>query len=469
MTLQESSFNSKASTRFYSQDSSQLKEQLHNFFDQAELSASPFRVKAIIAPHAGYSYSGLSAAKAYKQLVPQKSQVKRVVLFGPSHKHPFNGVALPSAVRWVTPIGGVDIDAQNSASLVEEHDFLSINDKAHEDEYSLDVQLPFLQTVLDEFVLLPFSVGNVSSSDLSKLIAPFWDDENTIVVISTDLSHFLDDSKARVKDEYTAQLINSFRSTGIDASAACGFRGLSGLLNFANNKNVVIEQTDLCNSSDTIGSKDKVVGYGSWVLRQRKLNDDELIIREFGSILLNTASEVIKRYLKTGRVATVSVKKSPEKLQPKRATFVTIEQDGRLRGCIGSLSAQRPLVSDVMYNACAAAFNDKRFEPLKESDLANLMISISLLSPLTRIEFSNEADLVNLLEPHKDGLLIQDSLHRKDANYRAVFLPQVWNSIPEPEQFLQHLKAKAGMKRDYWSSDVIAWKFSVVKTSSFFK
>jgi len=428
MTLQESSFNSKASTRFYSQDSSQLKEQLHNFFDQAELSASPFRVKAIIAPHAGYSYSGLSAAKAYKQLVPQKSQVKRVVLFGPSHKHPFNGVALPSAVRWVTPIGGVDIDAQNSASLVEEHDFLSINDKAHEDEYSLDVQLPFLQTVLDEFVLLPFSVGNVSSSDLSKLIAPFWDDENTIVVISTDLSHFLDDSKARVKDEYTAQLINSFRSTGIDASAACGFRGLSGLLNFANNKNVVIEQTDLCNSSDTIGSKDKVVGYGSWVLR-----------------------------------------KSPEKLQPKRATFVTIEQDGRLRGCIGSLSAQRPLVSDVMYNACAAAFNDKRFEPLKESDLANLMISISLLSPLTRIEFSNEADLVNLLEPHKDGLLIQDSLHRKDANYRAVFLPQVWNSIPEPEQFLQHLKAKAGMKRDYWSSDVIAWKFSVVKTSSFFK
>jgi len=97
------------------------------------------------------------------------------------------------------------------------------------------------------------------------------------------------------------------------------------------------------------------------------------------------------------------------------------------------------------------------------------MISISLLSPLTRIEFSNEADLVNLLEPHKDGLLIQDSLHRKDANYRAVFLPQVWNSIPEPEQFLQHLKAKAGMKRDYWSSDVIAWKFSVVKTSSFFK
>jgi len=221
----------------------------------------------------------------------------------------------------------------------------------------------------------------------------------------------------------------------------------------------------LCNSSDAIGGKDQVVGYGSWIFRQKKLTKDELIIREFGGKLLNTAAAAIKRKIATGVVPNVTLDNCPEPLQTARATFITLEQDGKLRGCIGSMVGYRALVSDVVHNACAAS-EDSRFKNLKKSELEGIMLSISLLSPLQRMTFENEQQLIDQLTPYEDGVLIQDSVLRKDSKFRSVFLPQVWDAYSNPKDFLQQLKVKAGLAPDYWGDEMVAWKYSVVKTSA---
>jgi len=201
----QKNYKAQASVRFYPQKKDELERTIHKLIAEAgqlstanSVSKSP--VKAIISPHAAYVYSGLCAAQAYKELEPQKDQIKRVVLFGPSHRHGFQGVASPSYDTWSTPLGDVPIGVNKLRQLVDEYKCLSINNDAHENEYSLDVQVPLLQTVLGEFELLPFSIGRVPFNEVSKLIDHFWDDSSTLIVISTDLSHFLSDAAARVKD-----------------------------------------------------------------------------------------------------------------------------------------------------------------------------------------------------------------------------------------------------------------------------
>jgi len=172
------------------------------------------------------------------------------------------------------------------------------------------------------------------------------------------------------------------------------------------------------------------------------------------NILLDTAWKSIRHGLQRGTPLTVQAADFAAPLSEPGASFVTLHRQDELRGCIGSLQAFRPLVSDVAENAFAAAFRDPRFTPLRDQELADLTLEISVLSAPQIMRFSSEQDLLQQLQPQRDGLILQDGSHR------GTFLPSVWDALPEPGRFLQHLKLKAGLAPDHWSQDIQVWRYS---------
>lgn len=231
---------------------------------QSGTSAPP--PKAIIAPHAGYVFSGSTAAQAYAELAPIREQVRRVVLLGPTHRVAVNGLATTSADYWRTPLGAVRIDPIVK-DLPERFPQLSINDLAHAREHSLEVHLPFLIKLLPDFVLLPFAVGRASTHDVSALLDALWGGPETLILISSDLSHFLSYDAARKLDTETAAAIEALDASRIGNDQACGRVPLYGLIASARTHGLAVDRLALCNSGDTAGEKDRVVGYGSWALR----------------------------------------------------------------------------------------------------------------------------------------------------------------------------------------------------------
>lgn len=221
--------------------------------------------KAIIVPHAGYIYSGSVAATAYKTLAPVSEYIKRVVLLGPSHRVCFRGVAYCSADYYQTPLGQITID-HASIDVIKSLSQISELDKAHQEEHSLEVQLPFLQTVLGEFSLIPLVVGDAKPEEVAEIIDTLWGKEETLIVISTDLSHFLNYQQAIAVDTATNQAIEEYRYNDISYENACGRIALQAMLKTAQHRQLNITTLDLRNSGDTAGTKDRVVGYGAWVI-----------------------------------------------------------------------------------------------------------------------------------------------------------------------------------------------------------
>ena len=248
---------------FYSANSSELAAQVFDFMDSDEIiNIVP---KALIVPHAGYVYSGSTAGKGYalaKKLIPV---VNKIVLIGPCHRVWIEGLAIPNCQYFETPLGRITID---STSLLELAKFpqVVISNQAHEQEHSLEVQLPFLQSIFSQFELIPMVVGDISTEALVKVLEFLWGGEETLIVISSDLSHFLDYDTAVAIDNKTSQAIENFDSESISSEMACGCSGIKALLQVANNKNLQVKTIHQCNSGDTAGSKDRVVGYGSYAI-----------------------------------------------------------------------------------------------------------------------------------------------------------------------------------------------------------
>lgn len=247
---------------FYPADSSDLKHDIHHYLDQA--SQPKVTPKAIVVPHAGYIYSGPVAASAYRHLIPIKHKIKRVVLLGPSHRVAFKGLALPESDTFNTPLGDIAIDQtliQKLAGLPQ----VIVSDRAHQDEHSLEVQLPFLQEVLDDFTLLPLVVGDAEQDEVAEVINALWGDEHTLIVISTDLSHYHQYHHAKQQDRATSDAIENLKPELIGYEDACGRNGLKGMITVAQQKHLTADIIDLRNSGDTAGTKDRVVGYGAYV------------------------------------------------------------------------------------------------------------------------------------------------------------------------------------------------------------
>jgi len=255
--------------RFYPRNPQELAETVHRFTAGCVASPEPDSTlplpKALIVPHAGYVYSGSVAGHAFALLHPLRSSIRRVVLLGPSHYVPFVGIGLTSAAAFETPLGSIPIDGEINAELLR-YPFVHQQDEAHVPEHSLEVQLPFLQQTLKNFTLIPLIYGRVSPEEIAEVLRHVWGGEETLIVVSSDLSHFLDDTSCRRLDTETAQIIERLETDKLNSERACGAKGIQGLMILAREKGLKLRTLELKNSAAASGDVDRVVGYGGFYL-----------------------------------------------------------------------------------------------------------------------------------------------------------------------------------------------------------
>ncbi len=245
---------------FYPRDSSELRAVVRQLL--VENPAQETTAKALIVPHAGYVYSGPIAARAYNAIRAAAGAVRRVVLLGPAHRVALHGLALPTVGYFHTPLGDVTLDPEADA-LLEGLPQVGYSDHAHQLEHSLEVHLPFLQTVLTAFTLVPLVVGWAQPDEVAEVLEMLWGGKETLVIVSSDLSHYHPSDTARRLDTATAQRIENLQIP-IDEQQACGAIPINGLLTLARVRRLRVQRLDLRNSSDTAGTPERVVGYGSW-------------------------------------------------------------------------------------------------------------------------------------------------------------------------------------------------------------
>ncbi len=249
---------------FYPADPRRLEAEVRGFLAAAAAPAGA-PPKALVAPHAGYVYSGPVAGNAFRQLAPWREAIDRVVLLGPSHFVPFMGLALPAAAAFATPLGDVPVAAAAADRLAGLPQVV-VADAPHGREHSLEVELPFLQVALERFELVPLAVGDASPDEVAAVLDRLWGGAETLIVVSTDLSHYRDYATAAALDRATADAVVALDVDGIAVGAACGRNPLRGLLQAARQRGLVVSELDLRSSGDTAGGRDRVVGYGAFAL-----------------------------------------------------------------------------------------------------------------------------------------------------------------------------------------------------------
>lgn len=416
-----------------------------------EVSGPP---RALIAPHAGYRYSGAAAGAAYRTLAGREGRVDRVVLVGPAHRVAVDGtgVGASTARAWRTPVGEVPVDVDTTRDLVA--DGLAVAaDTAHAPEHSLEVHLPFLLEVLGPVPVVPLVVGACPPGAVAAVLDATWGDATTLVVVSSDLSHYMPDAEARARDERTRRAIIEGRAGDLGPRDACGCVPISGLMIAAHRHGVVPHTVAMATSADASGDTSRVVGYGSFSFAPpRPLDDAErdwLLVRARAAVAHETGG---------AGVDPLADRDVAERLSVQGASFVTIEIGGALAGCIGSLEPTRPLWQDVARNARGAAFADPRFPPLTEADLAGTSLKVSVLSPLEPLAPGRD-DLITAIRPGIDGVLIEG------GGRRATFLPTVWDRLPQADRFVAALADKAGLPGGVWPADLKAWRYTTEEFS----
>ena len=443
---------------FYPGDAAALSKAVDRLLAAAPEHYIP-RLKALVCPHAGYEYSGQTAAIGYKLLAGR--DVQTVVVMGPSHYALFQGACIPNADAYKTPLGLVPISgkAKGLASvapfvlepqcMVQRPGWWRQAPKPAPDpgqdtpetwEHSVEVHVPFLQKVLKNFQIVPVVIGEADPAQVAKVLAERIDDK-TIVVASSDLSHYHTYQAAKDLDDRCVKAICDIDIDAMATQEACGKLPILALLHLARQKGWKAQMLDYRNSGDVTGEKDRVVGYTAVAFYEpvpEKLSAAE---RKF---LLDLARKTLVSVTAGGSVPEMAEKDVSPKLAEKQACFVTLTKDGTLRGCIGHLTAMEPLHQAVAENARNAALRDPRFLPVKPDEVDKIKIEVSVLTEPQPLAFSSPEDLLNKLHPNEDGVL----LHIGPRT--ATFLPQVWAQIPDKVSFLEHLSQKAGCEASDW-------------------
>jgi AmmeMemoRadiSam system protein B/AmmeMemoRadiSam system protein A len=432
-----------AAGKFYTNNKDDLLAQL-DFFKANNTYDYDYKTRAIIVPHAGYMYSG---QLAYNGFYYFNKNVKNIFVIAPPHYVAVKNIALSVYEKWSTPLGEISVNQDINQELVEKFN-CEFEDDAFVDEHSIEVQLPFIQTFLPHTKIVPLLVGH-SWEKLVEIISYYWGNPDNGFVISSDLSHFYDDIQAKKIDKVTAEMIESKNMEKFNSDQACGAIGIRALVEFAKNKNYSFIRIGMLNSGDVTGDNSRVVGYGSWLLYEGSKN--EFIKKYFSNFILETCKKSI---LSGFHEELPQCNKIPAVFNQQGASFVTLEKNGDLRGCIGSIIAQRSLIEDLIKNAQNSAFSDPRFQPLKKDEFKDLSIDVSLLSEPEKLNFENEQELLVQIKPFIDGLIIKDRI------YQAVYLPSVWEQLPDKVMFLNSLKMKAGLPSNYFSSTFEAYKFN---------
>ena len=448
---------------FYPEKAEELTNLLNSFKLEEKIN---YKSKAVIVPHAGMYYSGHAAMAGFQHLELSEN----IFIIAPSHHDNFNNIALPEYTYFDTPLGSLEVNNRRIKEISEKFPCL-ISNEVFDNEHSVEVQLPFIQNLnspqimsAKDFVkefkkighkvrIIPILVGNCDYRLISDLISTYWEDSSFI--ISSDLSHYYSQNECRQIDTYTATIIETGKLEYFQPQQACGLVGIMGLIDFANNNDKTLIRAMMYNSGDINKETDKVVGYGSWFLYEGTRND--YIDKYYSEYITQAAKSAILGALKDEEY---SPKDIPPVMTQYGASFVTLKLNGQLRGCIGSIYPTKPMILDIIDNAKNAAFNDPRFEPISERELPYMEITVSILSSLERIPFKDERDLHCKIYPY--GIIISE------RNNRAVYLPEVWEQLPNREVFLNSLKEKAGLHPDYFSKTLEAYKFTTTGITAHF-
>jgi AmmeMemoRadiSam system protein B/AmmeMemoRadiSam system protein A len=417
-------------------------------------------LKALIIPHAGYIYSGLTAV--HISLVLEEDQFKKVIVMGPDHRIGFQGGAISDASAYETPLGRIPINKDAVRLCKNKYIFqiIPISDRL---EHSVEVILPYLQYFLKKFEIVPVVFGQ--GRDLAEKAAAAFNpllDETTLVVASSDLSHYLPYREAVAKDRETIELILNLNADELikRENAACGKTPILVVINMARRYNWQPVFLHYSNSGDTAGDRSKVVGYtviafyGGLSMKDH-MDSLESLNEEQGQILVKLARQTIEK-----RLEKRSIKVDPDVMtdlafKQKRGTFVTLTINKQLRGCIGSLDSTDSIVDGIERNAINAAFHDPRFPPLKADELDRVDIEVSILTEPQPLKYRDSKDLLSKLRVNVDGVIL------RKGSASATFLPQVWEQLPQPEKFLSHLCTKAGLPADTWKKgnlDVLTYQ-----------
>ncbi len=458
--------------QFYPGKKSELENQLSELFNDARpIFSENSNLQAIISPHAGYIFSGEVAASAFNQ-IPENTFYKRVFVLASSHQFSFGGAAVFCSGNYETPLGEIKVDTKLSKELVETSEVFYDKPEVHENEHSLEVQLPFLQYKLDGNILLvPIILGTNSADDckeIATVLKPWFTSEN-LFVISTDFSHYPNYDDASSVDKKTANAICSNHSEklqailkennniGIEnlATSLCGWSSVLTLLYLTENNDYKYKKIDYQNSGDSevYGDKNRVVGYSAIAV----YNDDYSmrITKSEKKEILEKARHSIKTFLEKGERGKLIKPVLAGILNEVTGAFVSIYINGELRGCIGGF-AQEKTLNEIVQNMAVSAARDMRFDSVKLDELNDMKLEISVLSPLKKIESIDEIIL------GKHGIFIQQDFNS------GTFLPQViekteWNV----EQFLGHCaRDKAGIGWDGWkTADIFIYEAVVFKES----
>lgn len=441
-----------AAGMFYPADKKSLKESVETFLSKAQKAQRDGKLIAIISPHAGYEYSGQVAAYGYKEI--KDIDINKVILIGSSHHSGFKGASVYAKGKFKTPLGNVEINEKLAGSLFNESADVKFYPEAYEKEHSLEVQLPFLQTVLKNFTIVPILIGYPTRQTFDHLVSKLTEmiDEKTLIVASTDLSHYHDYHKAIEMDNKVISALE--RLSVMDAgqllqdgkSEMCGaypvIIALETARRYGVNLGILFKYA---NSGDVTNDKDRVVGYASIGLYKAPLTEGEK------KELLALAKRAITDYVSNGKAPEVEIKN--QKFKSDGAVFVTIKKKGSLRGCIGHIQPVMPLYQSVITNAVAACSSDPRFPPMTKDELKDIDIEISILSPLNRLKDVND------IQVGKHGLVI-----RKDMQ-RGLLLPQVaTESGWDRETYLKHLCTKAGLPETAWKeADLYTFTAEIIR------
>jgi AmmeMemoRadiSam system protein B/AmmeMemoRadiSam system protein A len=456
---------------FYLADSSDLSSMIDRFLNNADVKVEG-KIYGLVSPHAGYVYSGQTAAYAFEAL--KDKEKKLVILLGPSHRYYVKGFSIYSEGKWQTPLGTVSVDEDFAGKLKSYSDLIENEPAAHSSEHSLEVQIPFLQKVLKDFKIVPIVFNTERFSELSVLADALYeelkDKKDWIIVVSSDLYHGYDYSGAKTVTDRVDKYINNFDYKGLlkydremrgkGECAACGCSAIAVLLRIMQKMGVKeISLLDRTTSGDVTGEKSGyIVGYGAWIFTGNSINKTESkdsesqfgfsLTEEEKGKLLEIARKTISEYVRNKKISDFKIE--DETLKTNCGAFVTLKKGETLRGCIGHIIGDKPLFLIVRDMAIAAATQDYRFPPVTPSEVDNLEIEISVLTPMQKVNNTDE------IKVGRDGLMI------KRGYMSGLLLPQVpveqgWDKAT----FLEHLCYKAGLPAGAWKSSEL-WKFQAI-------
>jgi len=438
--------------QFYPKNALQLATAIDKMIKNAKVTPSTRDIDIIIVPHAGYVYSGQVAAYSFKAV--SNKQFNTIIILAPSHFYGFKGISIWEEGGFNTPLGTVPVDAEFAKQLIARNDKFYFDEKAFEQEHSLEVEIPFLQKTFDNFKIVPIVMGQTSFSLLddfaTALHSVIADRDDVLIVVSTDLSHYHDDKTATAMDHRTIETIASFNAEKLykecqrGTMEACGCVPTTAAILYAKHKGINESKVlGYAHSGQVSGDLERVVGYSSIVFfGKKKINlrvqDEGDLSLEQKKELIKIAKETVIKYVDEKEVLEIKI--DDPRLKEIEGAFVTIHKKGKLRGCIGNIIGRQPLSLTVRDMAVAAASADHRFTPVTHEELKDIDIEVSVLSKPWVVKSADEIEL------GKHGVIISR------GGKSGVFLPQVATDTGwSKEEFLGQLcSQKAGLPWDCW-------------------